>query len=46
MILRNAPFAQFGPYIRQNNKKLVLFGAGTLLTGWVQYLLEQYKITE
>lgn len=46
MILKNAPLAQFGTYIKKNNKKLVLFGAGTLLTGWIQYWLDQYEITD
>lgn len=46
MILRNAPFAQFGANIKENNKKLILFGAGTLLTSWIPYVLEQYEITD
>lgn len=46
MILRNAPLAQFGTYIKKKNKKLVLFGAGTLLTGWIQYWLDQYEIMD
>lgn len=46
MILRNASLAQFGTYIKEKNKKLVLFGAGTLLTGWIQYWLDQYEITD
>lgn len=45
MILKNAPFTEFGTDIKENNKKLILFGAGTLLTGWISYVLDQYKIT-
>lgn len=44
MILKNAPFVQFKTDIKEKNKQLVLFGAGTLLTGWIQYLLNQYGI--
>ena len=46
MILRNVPFAQFGMDIKEKNKKMILFGAGTLLTGWIPYVLERYEITD
>lgn len=46
MILKNAPFTEFGTDIRENDKKIILFGAGTLLTSWMSYVLEQHKITD
>lgn len=46
MILKNMPFTQFGTDIKEKNKNLILFGAGTLLTGWISYVLEQYDIAD
>lgn len=40
MILKNASVQEFAKYIKKKDKKLILFGAGTLLQSWIPYLLE------
>lgn len=40
MILKNASIHEFSDYIKTNNKKMILFGAGTLLQSWIPYMLK------
>lgn len=40
MILKNASIHEFSDYIKRNDKKLILFGAGTLLQSWIPYMLK------
>lgn len=40
MILKNASVHEFAEYIKKNEKKLILFGAGTLLQSWIPYMLK------
>jgi hypothetical protein len=44
MILKNAPVHEFAEHIKKNDKKLILFGAGTLLQSWIPYMLESCGI--
>ncbi len=46
MILRNAPVHEFAEYIKKTDKKLILFGAGTLLQSWIPYMLESRGLTD
>lgn len=45
MILKNAPVHEFAEYIKKNDKKLILFGAGTLLQSWIPYMLKSCGLT-
>lgn len=44
MILRNSTFEEFAEYVMNNNKKIVFFGAGTLLATWIPYVIDFYKL--
>ncbi len=45
MILKNAPMERFAKDILEHKKKIILFGAGTLLKSWIPYLLREYGMT-
>ncbi len=46
MILKNAPIERFAKDILEHKKKIILFGAGTLLKSWIPYLLREHGITK
>lgn len=46
MILKNAAMDDFAAYVSKNHKKILLFGAGTLLSSWVPYVLEKHNLTD
>lgn len=46
MILKNATIEKFSEYIKTNQKRLVLFGAGTLLKSWIAYVLEEFNLID
>lgn len=46
MILKNAPVHEFAEYIKSKDKKLILFGAGTLLQSWIPYMLKSCGLEE
>ena len=46
MILKNASIHEFSDYIKENHKKLILFGAGTLLQSWIPYMLRSRGLVD
>lgn len=46
MILINANFECFSERIKRTEKKIILYGAGTLLQTWVPYIIEKYILLD
>lgn len=46
MILKNDSVDGFADYVKNKNKKIILFGAGTLLNSWIAWLLNGHGLTD
>ena len=46
MILKNTDMDTFAKEVYEYKKQVVVFGAGTILLGWISYVLNQYNITQ
>jgi hypothetical protein len=46
MILLNTDFGSFSERIKTTDKKIILFGAGTLLQTWIPYIIEKHELLD
>ncbi len=46
MILKNTDMDTFAKEVCEHKKQVVVFGAGTILLGWISHVLNQYNITQ
>lgn len=44
MILKNTDFYSFAKRIKRNKKKVILFGAGSVMVSWMPYILDHYRL--
>ncbi len=44
MILKNSDFQEFSLNVHLNGKKIVFWGAGTILTTWIPYICQTYSL--
>lgn len=42
----NATADKFASYVKQNNKKIILFGGGTVCKTYVSYIINKYELSE
>lgn len=42
----NASIKQFAQYVKENSKKIILFGSGAVCKTFIPYVLNQYEISE
>jgi hypothetical protein len=46
MILCNSTFEEFADEVKKGSKRIAFFGAGTILTGWMPYIIQTCKLDE